>query len=71
MKVIIYKNEEGGVSVVFPADNCGLTVEQIAVKDVPTGVAFKIIEDSDLPQDHTFFNAWTVDETTLTDGVGA
>lgn len=71
MKVIIHKNETGGVSVVFPADNCGLTVEEIALKDVPTGVPFKIIDDSALPDDHTFFNAWTVDESTLTDGVGA
>jgi hypothetical protein len=32
---------------------------------------FKIVEDSVVPSDRTFRNAWTVDEATLTDGVGA
>lgn len=33
-KRIIYKNTSGGVSVIIPAD-CGLTIEEIAAKDVP------------------------------------
>ena len=33
-KRIIYQNDNGGVSIIIPAD-CGLTVEQIAAKDVP------------------------------------
>lgn len=69
-KCIIYQ-DDGGVSVVFPAPDCGLTVEQIALKDVPFGKPFKIINVSDLPTDQSTRNAWTVDEADLTDGVGA
>jgi hypothetical protein len=32
---------------------------------------FKIVDDSVVPSDRTFRNAWAVDEATLTDGVGA
>lgn len=68
---IIYQNENGGVAVIIPAPDCGLTVEKIALKDVPAGKPFKIIDVSDLPSDRTQRDAWTVDETDLTDGGGA
>lgn len=68
---IIYTNDDGTVSVIVPAPECGLTIEQIALKDVPFGKPFKIIDVSDLPTDRTQRNAWTVDEADLTDGVGA
>lgn len=69
--LIIYKNDEGGVSEVWPAPDCGLTIKQIALKDVPSGKPFKIIDISDLPADRTQRDAWTVDEADLTDGIGA
>lgn len=68
---IIYSNNDGSVSVIIPAPDCGLTIEQIALKDVPFGKPFKIIDVADLPTDRTQRNAWTVDEADLTDGVGA
>lgn len=68
---IIYNNDDGSVSVIIPTPDCGLTVEQIALKDVPFGKPFKIIATSDLPTDRTQRNAWIVDEADLTDGVGA
>jgi hypothetical protein len=68
---ILYQTPEGTVAVVTPAANCSLTDEQTALKDVPTGLKFKIVEDSYVPSDRTFRNAWTVDEAELTDGVGA
>jgi hypothetical protein len=67
---IIYKTDAGGVSVLIPAD-CGLTIEQIAAKDVPTGKAYKIVDVADVPTDRQWRNEWTVDEADLTDGVGA
>ena len=67
---IIYQNDEGGVAVIIPCD-CGLTIEQIAAKDVPTGKAYKIVDVSDVPTDREWRNEWTVDEADLTDGVGA
>jgi ribosomal protein S12 len=69
-KRIIYKRNDGGISIIVPA-NCGLTVEQIALKDVPTGLKYKIVNASDISTNRTFRNAWTIDEAELTDGVGA
>ena len=57
-KRIIYPTDEGGVAVIVPAPNCGLTIEQIAEKDVPTGVAYQIVDVTDVPSDRTFRNAW-------------
>ena len=69
-KRIIYQNDDGGVAVIIPAD-CGLTIEQIAAKDVPTGKAYKIVDVSEIPTDRQWRDEWTVDEADLTDGVGA
>ena len=44
---------------------------EIAAKDVPTGYKYKKVDDSDVPTDRSFRNAWIVDESDLTDGVGA
>lgn len=55
---IIYPTDDGGVAVIIPAAECGLTIEEIAAKDVPAGKPFKIVEDSDIPEDRTFRNAW-------------
>ena len=55
---IIYPTDDGGVSVIIPAPDCGLTLEEIAAKDVPTGKPFKIVDVSDIPTDRTFRNAW-------------
>ena len=68
-KRIIYKNTDGSIAIIVPTD-CGLTVEQIAQKDVPTGLNYKIVNVSDISSDRTFWNAWTIDDTELTDGVG-
>jgi hypothetical protein len=68
-KRIIYKNTDGSIGIIIPA-NCDLTVEQIAKKDVPTGLSYKIVNASDISTDRTFRNAWTIDDEELTDGVG-
>ena len=67
---IIYQNDAGGVAIITPCD-CGLTIEQIAAKDVPTGKPFKIVDASEIPTDRQWRNEWTVEEADLTDGVGA
>ena len=70
-KRIIYKQDDGIAAIIVPATNCDLTVEQIAKKDVPTGKKYKIVDDSDIPANKNFRDAWIVDEADLTDGVGA
>ena len=69
MKVIYI--EEGLLCVLNPMDECPLSIEEIAAKDVPTGLPYKIVEDTAIPTDHTFRMAWEMDVNLLTDGVGA
>ena len=69
-KRILYTNTDGGLSVVIPTGE--LSLEETALKDVPTGVRYKIIDVSDLPADRDFRNAWEYDfDKTGHDGVGA
>lgn len=72
MKRIIYKNQDNTVSIIVPTDEAlqSMTIEQIAKKDVPTGLKYKIVDVSEIPSDREFRNAWTIDEAELTDGVG-
>lgn len=55
---IIYQTDEGGVAVVIPAAECGMTIEEIAAKDVPAGKSYEIVDLSAIPTDRTFRNAW-------------
>jgi len=73
MKLAIFQpTDSDTISVLVPAPNCGLTLEQICAKDVPTGVKYKVIEHTDLPADREFRNAWVApDLETDYDGVGS
>jgi len=53
---VIYTNNEGGVSVIIPTGE--LSIEEVAAKDVPEGVAYEIVEDDAIPADRFFRNAW-------------
>jgi hypothetical protein len=55
---VIYPTDDGGVAVIVPAAECGLSIEAIAAKDVPAGKPFKIVDVSDIPEDRTFRAAW-------------
>ena len=69
-KRIIYQNDTGGITLVTPFVDCGIPLEEIARKDVPAGKAYAILDIADIPSDFTFFDAWEVDPTLLTDGIG-
>lgn len=69
-KRIIYKQENGTVAILIPSNNCELSIEELAKKDVPTGLPYKIVDVSEISSDRTFRDAWTIDEAELTDGVG-
>jgi len=56
MTRIIFQNESGGVSVIVPTGE--LSIEEVAAKDVPEGVAYEIVEDDAIPSDRFFRNAW-------------
>jgi len=80
-KKIVFKTKDGGVAVITAApqqlaainpDTGQLwTYEDIAKKDVPTGYKYKIVDVTDVSADRSFREAWTVEETDLTDGTGA
>jgi len=54
---IIYPNDEGGVAVIVPA----VSVE-LAMKDIPEGKPYQIVDVSEIPSDRTFRNAWEYSE---------
>ena len=53
MNRIIYPTPEGGVAVIIPAESV-----ELALKDVPEGIPYEIVEDSAIPTDRYFRNAW-------------
>ena len=55
---IIYPTDDGGVAVIVPAPGSGLTIQEIAAKDVPFGKPYRIVDVNDVPTDRTFRNAW-------------
>jgi len=57
-KRIIYPNDDGGISIIIPAESV-----EAAMKDVPAGKPYKIIDSADIPADREFRNAWTADFT--------
>ena len=59
---IIYPTDDG-VAIIIPTAECGLTIEEIAAKDVPAGKPYKIVDVADIPTDRVFRNAWTADFT--------
>ena len=71
-QVILFKNNNGGVSVCYPSSEAlqSHAIEEIAEKDVPAGKPYKIVSVDEIPSDRTFRDAWEADEADLTDGVG-
>ena len=69
-QVIIYNQDNGIPAVVIPTQEAldAHGIMAIAVKDVPAGKPFKIIDASDLPTEPQ--ETWVVDEADLTDGIG-
>ena len=47
MKQLAIFPNNTGISILIPAPECGLSMEEICAKDVPTGVKYKIIDRSD------------------------
>lgn len=60
MHRIIYPSGDG-VAVLIPAEKSGLPVEEIARKDVPAGVPFRIVAEADIPEDRSQRDLWAAD----------
>lgn len=62
MNIIIFENTDNTVGVIHPTTE-GLTryaIEQIAIKDTPTGLPFWVRYASDIPSDREFRDAWCI-----------
>ena len=72
MNRIIYNQDNGVVAVIIPTPEAleQHSIQAIAIKDVPAGKPFKIVDAVDIPSDRSQRDAWTVDEAELTDGIG-
>ena len=60
MKRIIYVDPEGNLCVVVPAPSWNGTIKELAEKDVPQGLAYKIVNENEIPSDRTFRGAWVL-----------
>ena len=58
-KRIIFEADDGRIAIMLPTDNCGLTLEQIRAKDVPSGKTSYVVDKSIIPTDISFRDAWT------------
>jgi hypothetical protein len=55
---IIYPTDDGDVAVIVPAESV-----ELAMKDIPSGKPYLIVDAADIPTDRAFRNAWTADFT--------
>jgi hypothetical protein len=58
MKKIIFPDDDGGVAIIIPTES-----PELAMKDIPSGKPYLIVDAADIPADREFRNAWTADFT--------
>lgn len=58
MKRILFPNDNGGVVIVIPTESL-----ELAMKDIPSGKPYLIVDAADIPATREFRNAWTADFT--------
>jgi hypothetical protein len=71
-ELFLYENENSGVAVGYPTPEAlqTYTITEIAFKAVPTGKPFWIVDEEQVSNDHTFFNAWELDLEALGEPTG-
>jgi len=57
-KLIIYPNDNSGIAILVPTESL-----EGAMKDIPSGKPYRIVDAADIPTDREFRNAWTADFT--------
>ena len=57
---IVY-HEDGKLHIAQANPYCGLTMDEIVKLTVPSGEPFEIIDSTDLPDDHTYREAWELE----------
>jgi len=71
-QLILHENDNGGVAICYPAPEAleTYTITEIGLKDAPTGQPFWIVNEEDVCNDYTFFNAWELDVEALGEPTG-
>jgi hypothetical protein len=65
MQVIIFTNDNGGVSTTMPTGE--ISIEAVMEKDIPQGRGARIVNITDLPTQHDdFYDAWEMTDTEVT-----
>lgn len=71
--VIIYRTDNNKVGVCYPnlsfMEETGVTIQELAKKDIPFGSPYFIVDETVVPDDLAFSDAWEVDFTNP-DGTG-
>ncbi len=57
--LVIYPIDGGGIAIVTPTGV--LPIAEVARKDVPAGVPYLLVADTDLPTDGSSPDLWTAD----------
>jgi len=57
---VIYPLSNGGVAVVIPSPECK-SLQQL-IDTVPAGRSYQVVDESEIPSDRTFRDAWTYSE---------
>ena len=58
MNQILFPTDEGGVAIIIPTESV-----EAAMKDIPSGKPYLIVDAADIPATREFRNAWTADFT--------
>jgi len=60
---IVYENEDKSIGIITPENSClkKYGIKAIAKKDVPAGLSYWIVDDSEIPTDMTYRDAWEID----------
>jgi hypothetical protein len=65
MQVIIFTNDNGGVSTCIPTGE--ISIDAVMTKDVPKDRGARIVNLADLPSQYNdFYDAWEMDATSVT-----
>lgn len=61
MKVIVFRQDSGRISIAYPCGNC--TTEHILKHNLPANVEHRICEVDSLPKNKSFYDSWTFNNT--------
>lgn len=59
--LIAYQETDGTLAILNSCHDSGLSIEDIAAKDVPAGAPYRLISPEDIPATSEYRDAWTMD----------